>query len=291
MAPSSPISTLRHPLPWAAAGLILVNDQLLRGAAPGWLTGKLSDVGWLALVPVVAAAALVALGAASRAAQALALAFTAAFYSTLQLWPPLGAWFSAGHVADAGDLLVLPALGLAVAAWRTPAWLVPVPVALAAPTFTAVLLADEWWFPPEQTWPCDDTIVRPTNTPLRVAINVDPDLLTGDRFRRGIHLVDEAGTELDVVVDAEASPVAICARDGLRPETTYTFRVGPWDEGSGNDANMDHDALDPVTFTTDDSEGEPVADPAACAALELAHPITDELIDDCEDSGGDHAWP
>jgi len=41
-----------HPLALAAAALILLNDFVLRGHAPGWLTGKLSDVGWLVVAPV-----------------------------------------------------------------------------------------------------------------------------------------------------------------------------------------------------------------------------------------------
>jgi hypothetical protein len=54
------LTPLVHPLWWAALGLLVVNDDLLkgRGIAPGWLTGKLSDFAFLVVAPVLFAAML-----------------------------------------------------------------------------------------------------------------------------------------------------------------------------------------------------------------------------------------
>ncbi len=96
-----------HPLALGAAALVVVNDFVLREAVPGWLSGKLSDVGWLVVVPVLLASLLARVGIGDRVATRAALIVTAAFYTALQLWPPLGQFLRPGHVADAGDLLVL----------------------------------------------------------------------------------------------------------------------------------------------------------------------------------------
>lgn len=278
------MTALRHPLPWLAAALIAGNDFVLRGVAPGWLTGKLSDVGWLVVVPVLAAAALSGLGVGTRHAERAALAATAAFYTALQLWPPLGAWFTPAHVADVGDLVALPALLLAVVAWRTPARRLPVPALLAVPTFAGVLLADETTAPYDGSAPCEAEPVWPTAAPFRVTLAADYDA-EGDRFRRGLHLVDGDGRELPLVVAEDTVPTAICARDGLEPDTAYTLTIGPWDVGSANDTPIDHPGLPAVTFTTDDSPGAPAADADACAALSEEHELTDEDYDLCLDAG------
>ncbi len=273
--PPTPITALRHPLPWLAAVLIVGNDFVLRGVAPGWLTGKLADVGWLVVVPVLAAAALSGLGVGARRAERAALVATAVFYTALQLWPPLGAWFSASHVADLGDLLALPALLLAVVAWRTPRLALPVPAAPALPAFTAVLLADTPAEPMDASWPCEATPTWPTAAPLRFELDAIYDIY-GDRFHRGVHLVDEDGVEVPLVISADAWPDALCARDGLEPNTSYTLTIGPWSEGSANDTPIDHPGLPAVTFTTDDSPGEPAADADACAALAEDFPLPEE---------------
>jgi hypothetical protein len=48
-------SPLRHPLWWFALTLLLVNDNLLKGhvISPIWLTGKLSDVAFVVVAPVL----------------------------------------------------------------------------------------------------------------------------------------------------------------------------------------------------------------------------------------------
>jgi len=49
------LSPLGHPVWWLALALLLVNDNLLKGAGivPAWLTGKLSDFAFLMVAPVL----------------------------------------------------------------------------------------------------------------------------------------------------------------------------------------------------------------------------------------------
>lgn len=53
-----PGEALLHPAVVAALALWLLNDHLLKGMAPGWLSGKLSDVACLVVVPLMPMAAL-----------------------------------------------------------------------------------------------------------------------------------------------------------------------------------------------------------------------------------------
>jgi len=50
-----PERALRHPVWWVALALLIVNDHLLKGWGPGWLTGKLSDLAGLVVAPALIA--------------------------------------------------------------------------------------------------------------------------------------------------------------------------------------------------------------------------------------------
>lgn len=103
-----PGRALLHPLPAAACLLIACNDIWLRRHAPGFWSGKLSDVGICVLLPVL----LVALWEwpawlfarirgrtwepAGRTAHVGAACLAASYYAALELWPAFGlfhAWW------------------------------------------------------------------------------------------------------------------------------------------------------------------------------------------------------
>jgi len=131
-----PIAELLAPLPLVAIAVLVLNDRVLKGsAAPGWLTGKLSDVvGLFAFPLIVTAAADLALYLAAKLGApvdftlrrwklAAACVATAGVFTAMKLWPDAArgvarAWsLLAGEshvVADPTDLLALVAL---VAAW------------------------------------------------------------------------------------------------------------------------------------------------------------------------------
>lgn len=147
----APGSMLLDPFFWFALSLLALNDHVLKSAAPGVITGKLSDMAGLALAPVLAVSLGELFGASPthRRSRIRHLAFwavaTALGFSAIELWEPaaraysqllgavqslprvLVAWFAgetvvwavARHVADPADLLTLPfcAAGLARVAW------------------------------------------------------------------------------------------------------------------------------------------------------------------------------
>jgi hypothetical protein len=72
-----------------ALALWIVNDHLLKGAGPGWLTGKLSDVAGLIFFPLLIAA-VIEIGARIRHRHAIilgTLAFTFVLYVGINLIP------------------------------------------------------------------------------------------------------------------------------------------------------------------------------------------------------------
>jgi len=78
------LTPLTHPLWWAALGLLVVNDDMLkgRGIVPGWLTGKLSDFAFLIVAPVLFAAML---PLALRGRRVLATVAVVAVYTAADL--------------------------------------------------------------------------------------------------------------------------------------------------------------------------------------------------------------
>jgi hypothetical protein len=145
--PALPISELLAPLPLLMLALLALNDWALKpSSAPGWLTGKLSDVAGLALFPLIVTAVgdLVLLGASRaglrvdatlRAGKlAAAIAVTAIGFTAVKLSPAIAhavaailavPFGRATIVADPTDLLALPAL--AVAAWQGRAAIARIP--------------------------------------------------------------------------------------------------------------------------------------------------------------------
>lgn len=145
--PSAALNGLLHPVTLAALAVWVVNDHLLKGAGPGWLTGKLFDVACLAVVPWMPLAAYVLLTRTSLSRRWLvgSCALTGLVMVTINLfdgaawayrhglaglqWPlaQLGAslrghgvapWRPVHLTMDASDLWTLPALLLPLRLWR-----------------------------------------------------------------------------------------------------------------------------------------------------------------------------
>ena len=136
-----------HPIVLAALVVLILNDQALKSALPGPVTGKLSDVAGLIVAPLALQAATeVGLAAASRwegpswRVLLASIAIVGLAFTSIQLWPPavesyrtgLGAaqWpfraiaalltgqsmpavMPVAATPDVADLLALPALGVA----------------------------------------------------------------------------------------------------------------------------------------------------------------------------------
>ena len=265
-------AALAHPITWGAAAVLALNDHVLKQAWPGFVTGKLSDVAWLILAPVVLAPLL-------GGRRLLAWSICAVFFVVLQLWPPLGALFSATHVADAADLITLPALAVPWLIWRDRPkrdgrW-------LALPLLLPLLATDAGFgdFPyADGTWPCAETAEPwPTDAPLLVADEVVDAALDTDAFLRGISLRDAHGELQVVAVLVQPGIIAICPIDGLQPDTVYTWTLGPWHfPAPAHQLTRPSLFSDTVTFITDDGPTVPVDSPRDCAASV----DVDALVDD-----------
>jgi hypothetical protein len=121
---------LRHRLWWLALVVLLVNDNLLKGAGivPGWLTGKLSDFAFIVVAPVLLTT-LLPMGWPGR--RALAFATVAAVFCAADLSPAASeaivtlaarvglAWRLWPDVTDLVALSMLP-LAWWIAGRRTP---------------------------------------------------------------------------------------------------------------------------------------------------------------------------
>lgn len=119
-----------------AGAVLLLNDHVLKAAAPSWWTGKLSDFAGLVFFPFLVLAGLGALEWISQrrfrspdAAMRLALALTALWFAALKLSPwtqrpalALLEWLTGSPrvlVADPTDLIALAVLPIAWTRWRT----------------------------------------------------------------------------------------------------------------------------------------------------------------------------
>ena len=145
----SPGSAMLHPLTLAAVALLVLNDHVLKAQWLSWWTGKLSDVAGLAMFPLLLQGLWEHLGARgredfepSRAVLHGCVLLTGLCFSAIQVselagdgwrwglgllqWLPRAMWalltdaprlprvLPVAHVADAGDLLALPALWVAL---------------------------------------------------------------------------------------------------------------------------------------------------------------------------------
>jgi len=150
---SRPADGLVHPIPLLAVALLVVNDHVLKGsAAPGWLTGKLSDGAGMVFFPLFLQAAgewLVARtgrpwGPSRRALVGSAVA-TAVVFSLVQVWPPATAAYQWGL----GLLQWPPRQALALVGGRgwidlAPVAVTPDPTDLITVPFVVVAVAVGW---------------------------------------------------------------------------------------------------------------------------------------------------
>ena len=119
MPPTPRLARLLHPAFLASVALLLVNDHVLKSTAPGVVTGKLSDVAGLVVLPVL----LCVLGGVSTRRAAWAVHGLVGAVFALMQFVPAGDWLSTlgrlvgtrlRHTADPTDLLTLAVLPLGV---------------------------------------------------------------------------------------------------------------------------------------------------------------------------------
>lgn len=130
------LRAMAHPLTLGWVLVLILNDHVLRWRWPGWVTGKLGDVAWLAFAPLVVAVGLALVTrerARGRRILAVAIGLVGVVFVLVKAVSPVTAAFRAGFEAvfgwapllvhDPTDLLALPVLGYAWWIWtrvRTP---------------------------------------------------------------------------------------------------------------------------------------------------------------------------
>jgi hypothetical protein len=155
------LSPLHHPLWWLGLVVLIINDNLLKGAgvAPAWLTGKLSDFAFLIVAPVLVACLLPARLQGRRifAFSAVSVVFVAADLDpsvsdgVVTLAKRLGlAWRLWPDVTDLLALAMLPlawriSAGKATPAnWRGAVWMQRLGVTVGALACIATSAPPEW---------------------------------------------------------------------------------------------------------------------------------------------------
>lgn len=126
MKSSPALHSLTHPIAVLAAVMLWLNALVFQPLWPNWLTGKLSDLAWMVLAPLLLAAALAPLGfgRAVRAFSLMAVGLTLVAVknlaplnaAVLQLFASFG--FPLKLALDASDVIVLPGLLLAWHIWE-----------------------------------------------------------------------------------------------------------------------------------------------------------------------------
>jgi len=82
---------LLHPIVLGAMALLVINDHVLKSAAPGLVTGKLSDLCGMIFFPLLLSAAAEQLGV-RRGMKTIVVASiaTAVVFTSIKLWAPAG---------------------------------------------------------------------------------------------------------------------------------------------------------------------------------------------------------
>ena len=289
---------LGHPIFLVSLLLLILNDHVFKAQWPGsYWTGKLSDVAWLVVAPVVLGALLAA--ARVPAARWVSLGTVGVVFTGLQLWPPLGdtwvAWMGGAHVADAGDLVTLPALGFAYLCWATAAprmhhWgrRVVGTVALGA-----LVATSGWNPPPDGRSPCAYEAAWDPARPLAIAWS-SPEFAVPDDLKllaEGIEISDSDGLPVPYTLKwnpQDSRDLLICPDSDLEPDHTYTWKVGGWPDLGAHTLGVPGFYLDGVWQFTTASEGtwtEGCSGPPRMAYVESESCIYDTGLS--VSSGGD----
>lgn len=134
------IKCLSHPVALLAMGTIILNAVYLQKFSPSWLSGKLGDLGWMIVLPLVLMVLLSLLppGAWSKYIAEISAVLTAVSFTLLKLSPWINQLARSSFTGlvgtplklalDPADLVVLPALLVPLLLWHmekqvnVPAW-------------------------------------------------------------------------------------------------------------------------------------------------------------------------
>ncbi len=118
------LRVFKHPLTLLSIALLLLNDHMLKGALPSWLTGKLSDFAGLFFFPFLLCAALSPLRLRPRQSAGIAFGITAIWFAAMKTMPAANHWtqWLAGVIVGKPVRLVLDPTDLIALVALVPAW-------------------------------------------------------------------------------------------------------------------------------------------------------------------------
>ncbi|MFH1465110.1 MAG: hypothetical protein ABIO70_12060, partial [Pseudomonadota bacterium] len=216
-------------------------------------------------------------------------------FVTLQLWPPLGeAWcalFGGHHMADAGDLLCLPALAGAWWCWRE-AREPRAPRRWALVVATGACLATVGAEDYDWRYPCDSTEGWDPAAPLVVhwAFVVRPDL-SAPGLRESITVEDEAGRPVPLLMSSRGIGLVLCPEGGLAAGQRYTWRVRAVEASSNHLAAPSGGPTGVTTFTTSaGAGGHPASSQADCDAIAIPLPAQSADSRSCDPCAPAAEW-
>lgn len=238
------LGAIGHPVALVALGLLVLNDTVLKAVGPGLVTGKLSDVAGLVVLPLVVATLLATVLDDDDLVIRVAVTSIGAWFAAMKTIPAVAGWTEklaelvvphASIVVDPTDLVALPALGLAVWTWRRRlpphVWLIPLLLLAAVWSMatsclgpavpSAVHVSDDGSFLVETDWSDEAVRIDPHGR------LVDRDVIAADlptrQTEREVCLAD--GT----CVQADGHDVVEVAPDGSRtravdiPESRFAY--------------------------------------------------------------------
>jgi hypothetical protein len=293
-----PLHALLHPLWLASLALLVLNDHVLKRAAGGVVTGKLSDLAGLVVAPV-----LLALLVGVRTERGLAWAHVAvgAVFATLQLSPSAAATWDAALGAlgvswvttpDPADLIALVALGVSWTVLRPtmrPRRLRPAERATAVVGAGVGLVACVATSPgprPEPVFGLEFADIEAqawlhnhTDEPLAVRIR---QLASEVRLDCDVLLLEDPGAVLteDLFLPAVAWE--------LPGNTTVSALADPRDDTPCHAVRVEGDAFDPLVLVWPDTEVQFVPGQVVGARSELWGQVR---LPERDDNGANLAFP
>jgi hypothetical protein len=226
---------LQHPATWLSIALLLINDHILKGIYPSWVTGKLSDFAGLFFFPFIVGAVFSLLlsrfNIPTKRIGQISFGFVGIWFITLKIFPWVNLMttslasklvgYPTRFIMDPTDLVALSAM---IPAWMI--WRQPNPQRPTRAAYTAFLLGS---LAVMATSPREWTILKVTNLEygqdgvVYAAENLGPD---NANFPIGVSmdggLTWQETTEVKNI-ELKSLPLLHCGR--LNPEICYRLNT------------------------------------------------------------------
>jgi hypothetical protein len=252
---------LQHPATWLSISMLIINDHILKGLYPSWITGKLSDFAGLFFFPFLVAASLSFLlqkfKIPSRRVGEISFGFVGIWFVLLKTFPLVNSLttsltslllgISTTFVLDPSDLIALFAMAPAWMIWSQSSHAKPTSAAYAALLFGSLAVI--------ATSPVEWIVSDVTN----LDYHQDGIVYAADLHKRGDHefpvaesldggLTWQETTEF-IHLELRSLPLELCGR--LNPEICY--RITVWGILQLLGPELEWENVEEINFTEDEN--------------------------------------